>query len=224
MELLQICHFHHLLVTIRLSYYIIFFNHYTTLEINFHHRTGDGDPPENAGKFWREMRNKKLPENYLSNMEYALLGLGDTNYTTFLGYPKSVERQLNKMGAKQFYKSGWADDAVGLEIVVDPWIEGLWPELTRQLREPHTHFVSIGEVITEKTASLPSTSQLEISDVLPEKLNPEVILKEDDVEKCLDGMASLNISVAPLSECDLKIPILPQPFLNLTFNSDLKVN
>lgn len=171
------------------------------------------------------MRNKKLPENYLSNMEYALLGLGDTNYTTFLGYPKSVERQLNKMGAKQFYKSGWADDAVGLEIVVDPWIEGLWPELTRQLREPHKHFVSIGEVITEKAASLPSTSQLlKTSDVLPEKLKPKVILKDDALEKCLDGMASLNISVAPLCECELKIPILPQPFLDLTFNSNLKVS
>jgi len=171
------------------------------------------------------MRNKKLSENYLSTVEYALLGLGDTNYTTFLGFPKSVERQLNKMGAKQFYKSGWADDAVGLEIVVDPWIEGLWPELTRQLKEPHTHFVSVGEVITESPTSIPPASQLKPSNVIPEQTNPEVILKDDvEVEKCLDGMASLKISVAPLCVCDLKIPILPQPFLDLTFNSDLKVS
>ena len=171
------------------------------------------------------MRNKKLSENYLSTVEYALLGLGDTNYTTFLGFPKSVERQLNKMGAKQFYKSGWADDAVGLEIVVDPWIEGLWPELIRQLKEPHTHFVSVGEVTTESPTSISSASQLKPSNVIPEQTNPEVILKDNvEVEKYLDGMASLKISVAPLCECDLKIPILPQPFLDLKFNSDLKVS
>ncbi len=28
-----------------------------------------------------------------------------------------------------FYPPGWADDGVGLELVVEPWLEGLWPVL-----------------------------------------------------------------------------------------------
>ncbi len=28
-----------------------------------------------------------------------------------------------------FYPPGWADDGVGLELVVEPWLDGLWPRL-----------------------------------------------------------------------------------------------
>lgn len=108
---------------------------------------------------------------------------------------------------------------------MDPWIEGLWPELTKQLKEPHKNFVSFGDMITEIPGSLSPSSQLKPSNVVPEKTNAEVTQKEDDaVEKCLDSMASLKISVAPLCECDLKIPILPQPFLDLIFNPESKVS
>ena len=33
------------------------------------------------------------------------------------------------MSAKQFYKTGFGDDAIGLEIGVEPWIQGLFPAL-----------------------------------------------------------------------------------------------
>ena len=164
-----------------------------------------------------------MPESYLSKVEYALLGLGDTNYTTFLGFPKSVERQLAKLGAKQFYKSGWADDAVGLEIVVDPWIEGLLLELINQLKEPHKNFISVSNTVPESVQP-PAKVQSTPSKVVPEKTDATIVKEELDVEKCLDGLASLTVSVAPLRESNLKIPVIPQPFLYLTFHSDSKVS
>nr|CAB3264070.1 methionine synthase reductase-like [Phallusia mammillata] len=93
--------------------------------------TGDGDPPENARKFIRNLNRKTLPENHLSQLNYALLGLGDSNYSTFCGGPKKLEKSLKKCGAKSYYNSAFADDATDMEDVIEPWLDGLWPAVEK---------------------------------------------------------------------------------------------
>nr|XP_034324950.1 methionine synthase reductase [Crassostrea gigas] len=95
--------------------------------------TGDGEPPETALKFFRRLKKKTHSSDYLSHLNYALLGLGDSNYTNFCNAGKTLDKRLEELGAKRFYLSGWADDAVGLEQVVEPWIEGLFPALLKFL-------------------------------------------------------------------------------------------
>ncbi|PIK48504.1 putative methionine synthase reductase isoform X2 [Apostichopus japonicus] len=95
--------------------------------------TGEGDPPETAEKFWRRLKKKTLPNDHLAHLNYALLALGDSNYTSFCQNGKNFDKRLEGLGAKRFYPTAHADDAVGLEVVVEPWIEGLWPALKRQL-------------------------------------------------------------------------------------------
>ncbi|KAJ8306916.1 hypothetical protein KUTeg_015000 [Tegillarca granosa] len=95
--------------------------------------TGDGEPPDTAAKFFRRLNKKTLQEDYLSNINYTLLGLGDSNYTNFCKCGKAVDKRLEELGAKRFYPSGFADDAVGLEVVVEPWMDGLFPVLQRFL-------------------------------------------------------------------------------------------
>lgn len=95
--------------------------------------TGDGEPPETALKFFRRLKKKTHSNDYLSHLNYALLGLGDSNYTNFCNAGKTLDKRLEELGAKRFYLSGWADDAVGLEQVVEPWIEGLFPALLKFL-------------------------------------------------------------------------------------------
>ena len=90
---------------------------------------GDGDPPENARKFIRSISRKTVSQDFLAHLHYALLGLGDTNYSTFCGGPKRLEKELKAHGATSFYPTAFADDAVGLEEVVEPWIDGLFPAL-----------------------------------------------------------------------------------------------
>ncbi|PFX32393.1 Methionine synthase reductase [Stylophora pistillata] len=95
--------------------------------------TGEGDPPDTMCKFFRRLKKKTLPTNHLENCRYALLALGDTNYTNFCNNGKNLDRRLMELGARHFYDTGYADDAVGLELVVEPWIEGLWSALWKQL-------------------------------------------------------------------------------------------
>lgn len=95
--------------------------------------TGEGDPPDTMCKFFRRLKKKTLPSNHLENCRYALLALGDTNYTNFCNNGKNLDKRLLELGAQHFYDTGYADDAVGLELVVEPWMEGLWSALRKQL-------------------------------------------------------------------------------------------
>ncbi|KAL1917742.1 uncharacterized protein VTP21DRAFT_3576 [Calcarisporiella thermophila] len=94
--------------------------------------TGDGDPPDNSTKFWRYMRKlSKGKESPFTGARIAILGLGDTNYDNFNNTAKRLEKRLADQGAVMFYEKGLADDATGLEAVVEPWIAGLWPALAK---------------------------------------------------------------------------------------------
>ena len=37
--------------------------------------TGEGDPPDHALKYWRKMKKKTLPNDYLRHIRYTLLGV-----------------------------------------------------------------------------------------------------------------------------------------------------
>lgn len=90
--------------------------------------TGDGDPPETIRPFMRLLRKKEITR--LSNVHFAVLALGDTNYENFCNTGKRIDNALPKLGATRFYERGNADDGVGLELVVEPWLEGLWTALS----------------------------------------------------------------------------------------------
>ncbi|KAJ3188746.1 hypothetical protein HDU85_004460 [Gaertneriomyces sp. JEL0708] len=92
--------------------------------------TGDGDPPDNATKFWRWLRRAKGKDaEVFTGKKYALLGLGDTNYSNFCNTAKRLDRKLTEMGAIPLMPKSFADDATGLEAVVDPWVDAFWQAL-----------------------------------------------------------------------------------------------
>nr|XP_039256966.1 methionine synthase reductase-like [Styela clava] len=115
--------------------------------------TGDGELPGTARKFVRMIQRRTLENDYLSKLHYALLGLGDSNYSTFCGGPKTLQRSLKKLGAKSFYSSGFADDGTDLEMVVEPWIEGLWPALKSHIQTRQKDPVMNGQHQTDSEIS-----------------------------------------------------------------------
>lgn len=60
---------------------------------------GDGDPPDSAHKLWKQLR--KWSGKPLSHLFYTVLGLGDTNYTNFCNFGKTVDKQLEVLGAQR---------------------------------------------------------------------------------------------------------------------------
>mmetsp|Transcript_23600 Transcript_23600/g.57162 ORF Transcript_23600/g.57162 Transcript_23600/m.57162 type:complete len:969 (+) Transcript_23600:326-3232(+) len=86
--------------------------------------TGQGDPPNNAEDFWRLIRRKKDPR-WLQKTNFAVLGLGDTNYADFCAMGKFFDSKFASLGANRFFKTGLADDATGIDEVVEPWRVGL---------------------------------------------------------------------------------------------------
>uniref|UniRef100_A0A8C2CIR5 Methionine synthase reductase n=1 Tax=Cyprinus carpio TaxID=7962 RepID=A0A8C2CIR5_CYPCA len=167
--------------------------------------TGDGDPPDTAQKFVRKIKNKSLPHHHFSHLRYALLALGDTNYANFCNGGKTIDSRLQQLGAKHFYATGHADDGTGLEVVVDPWIEGLWDALKKTFSsmeknnsdlEVDLHLLKLSEADSQKGKEIKSDS----SDV--ETLSTVLV-------------ASLKQSVPPLSQSALSVPALPASYLEV---------
>jgi len=73
---------------------------------------GNGDSPENAAKFWRHIKNRKLDKEYFKNMKYLVLGLGDSNYSDYCGFAKKIDKRLLDLNASKIYDTFYIDSAI----------------------------------------------------------------------------------------------------------------
>ncbi|CDW81838.1 UNKNOWN [Stylonychia lemnae] len=103
--------------------------------------TGDGDSPDNGEIFHKFLRKQTnhLEEGQhstaLSHVFYTVLGLGDSNYSKFQGAPRFLDSKLKQLGAQTFYDRAEADEATSLELVVEPWLEGLNDSINSIIRK-----------------------------------------------------------------------------------------
>ena len=90
--------------------------------------TGDGEAPDNAMKFYNDLRNKNRNElGALEGIKFTGLGLGDSNYTRFMHVPRVVKNRFLELGATEFHPCVEADEVDGIEEIIDAWIEKLLP-------------------------------------------------------------------------------------------------
>jgi len=83
---------------------------------------GEGDPPDNAANFWSWLNADSAPR--LEKLQFAVLGLGDKNYSDFCGASKKFDARLEALGAKRLAPRGECD--VDYEAGAKGWLESLW--------------------------------------------------------------------------------------------------
>ncbi|XP_058380592.1 NADPH-dependent diflavin oxidoreductase 1 isoform X3 [Diceros bicornis minor] len=93
--------------------------------------TGQGDPPDNMKNFWRFIFRKNLPSTSLCQMDFAVLGLGDSSYAKFNFVAKKLHRRLLQLGGRALLPVCLGDDQheLGPDAAVDPWLHDLWEKV-----------------------------------------------------------------------------------------------
>ncbi|XP_042662576.1 methionine synthase reductase [Tyto alba] len=192
--------------------------------------TGTGDPPDTARKFVKKIQDRTLPPDHFSHLQYGLLGLGDSEYTFFCNGGKTVDQRLQELGAQHFYATGLADDCVGLEVVVDPWIDGLWPALEESfLLQKEEAMSSVVTAVPSSLSAAPHLVQelnlssevqnlkLEAEGVRSSGVLSQKLVDSNLVASARDTEPSLVHSVPPVSQSALNIPALPPEYIEVQF-------
>ncbi|RMZ92998.1 methionine synthase reductase, partial [Brachionus plicatilis] len=117
--------------------------------------TGDGEVPESALRCYNSLKRLEAESNqdFFKNFNYALLGLGDTNYTQFCNGAKLFNQKFQQLGAHCFYGPSWADDGTGLDVEVEPFIEGLWDALDKFFRNAKKHTNQTVQINTDQLSN-----------------------------------------------------------------------
>mgnify|MGYP001107599865 FL=1 len=85
--------------------------------------TGNGDSPENAGRFTRFLKRKSTKTTLpFRNVCYGVLALGDSNYDRFCYCGQEIDKGIANCGGMRVRNVVLADEATGLEDVVEPWV------------------------------------------------------------------------------------------------------
>ena len=145
---------------------------------------GDGEPPDNAVNFWSWLSADSAPR--LENLNFAVLGLGDKNYSDFCGASKKFDERLAALGAKRLTPRGECD--VDYEAAANSWVEGLWDKLGSgsngaPASGPASSNGSAKPAGSETGAPKPNGAAYGKSNPFPAKLLKNVLLNKDGSSK-----------------------------------------
>ncbi|NP_001311711.1 NADPH-dependent diflavin oxidoreductase 1 [Capsicum annuum] len=145
--------------------------------------TGQGDNPDSIKVFWKFLLQRSLTQNWLSRVNYAVFGLGDSSYQKYNFVAKKLDKRLSDLGATAVVERGLGDDQhpSGYEGALDPWLSTLWKALYQ--RDPKL-FPKGPELMTSNKSLMDQPKvQITYHDVAEGTLSiPDVKLLEMQIE------------------------------------------
>jgi sulfite reductase (NADPH) flavoprotein alpha-component len=135
---------------------------------------GDGEPPDNAVNFWNWIKADSAPR--LENLNFAVLGLGDKNYSDFCGASKKFDARLEVLGAKRLAPRGECD--VDCEGPAKSWIDGLWDKLGSANGAPASGTASSNGATNHAVPEAGAPKAYSKSNPFPAKLLKNVLLNK----------------------------------------------
>jgi sulfite reductase alpha subunit-like flavoprotein len=97
--------------------------------------TGDGELPDHSKPWWRALLRRDLPKTALSQLKFAVFGLGDSSYIRFNAAARKIAARLPQLGAVPLCERGLGDEQSepgGLDQDYDAWLKNqLFPVLNR---------------------------------------------------------------------------------------------
>jgi NADPH-ferrihemoprotein reductase len=95
---------------------------------------GEGDPTDNAAKFYNWLKNedKSVASDFFSPLQFAVFGLGNSQYENFNKMGRDFDRLINELGATRIFNYGEGDDDATLEDDFENWKSSLLPALKKR--------------------------------------------------------------------------------------------
>jgi NADPH-ferrihemoprotein reductase len=133
---------------------------------------GEGNPTDNALRFYEWLCNTdgSLPSTYLSNVSFAVFGLGNSTYVNYNQMGKNCDQMLERLGGKRVHPFACGDDSCTLEEDFETWkmaiaVDFLKKYVSQEKREttctrPRVALTFMTQLVFQAEAIIPSPTEI----------------------------------------------------------------